>query len=49
MSLLTLLRAATRGSAAQGPAPAPAVTVAGVVRDQTGDVLAGATVSDALK
>jgi hypothetical protein len=47
MSLLTLLLAATLGSAAQ--APAPAVTVAGVVRDQTGDVLVGATVSDALK
>src|SRR6266849_2011478 len=42
MSLFTLLVAAMLGGAAQ--APAPGVTVAGVVQDQTGAVLAGATV-----
>jgi len=45
MSLLTLLIAATLGSASQ----ASGGTVAGVVQDQTGAVLAGATVSDELE
>jgi len=40
-----LLLAATLGSAAQ----APGVTVAGVVQDQTGGVLAEAAVSDELE